>query len=443
MKVQPHLIFSALAITIAGFTTGSAIAAIITDWNQGNVVNSGPNGSGVYVSTIYNKPTSDGSNANTSGYISYTLLEGAAPGLKVVNNALPNPDELDPAPGNPVDNCIMAAGPSSCNGEFQSGKRFKLDQTAFDPIDLVFNLDGSTFATDNDGFYRMFQKYGNNTGVVLGGYTIGLGFGIGDDFIASGADDGLSFIDFGFNPKESEFSSLFSQGLFGTDTRRDRLQGYFSAERSGFDLAMVTEDLFQTTGLFGGAFGYEALFSNWLSYSMVPDGYFYDDDGDPLTEAILMAHYDKASGQWIMNRALDADGNVLTIAEGNEGVAFATQMDVENELILQAANLNLAACINGAVPPVACLAGVGTIEDLAKFNVTYFTNPQAFSFADSFVDNDLAYTAYRDMATFTLRITARVVDVPEPGVLTLLLVGLILLSQRRIKEYIKGNSAQV
>ncbi|MCB1706384.1 MAG: choice-of-anchor F family protein [Halioglobus sp.] len=422
---------SALVVAVAGFSSASTLAAVITDWDRGNVVTTGPDADGNYFSTVYDQPTTNGSGANTSGYIKYTPPEGADPGLKVVNNASPNPDNIDPAPGGAVDNCIMAAGAASCNSDFQSGKRFKLDRTGLDPIDLVFNLDGSAPAPGNDGLYKIFQKYGNNTGVALGGYSIGLGFGIGDNFIASGDGDGLSFVDFGADPKESEFSSVFAQGLFGTDNQRGRPQGYFSADRSGFDLSFVTEDLFQTTGLFGGEYGYEALFGNWMSYSMVPDGYFYDDDGDPLTDAILMAHYDEASGQWIMNRALDADGQVLTIAEGNEGTPYDTQEQVEDALIAQASNLNLSACVEGAVPPVACLAGVGEIEDLAKFNVTYFTNPLNFSFSDSFASNDLAYLAYQDRATFTLRITAQSADVPEPGVLALLAMGLGLLSHRR------------
>lgn len=419
----------ALAMTLAGLVSAGVEAAIITEWNEGNVVIIGPDVDGNYFSNVYDQPTSDGVGADTSGYIKYTPPEGADPGLKVVNNAEPNPDNVVPPPGRPVDNCIMAAGTASCNSDFQSGKRFKLDRTGLDPIDLVFNLDGSPLTDNNDGLYKVFQKYGNNTDIALGGFSIGLGFGIGEDFIASSGGDGLGFVEFA-NPNESQFSSVFAQGLFGTDTQRGRPQGYFSAERSGYDLAFITEDLFQTTGLFGGEFGYEALFGNWMSYSMVPLGYFYDDDGDPLTDAILMAHFDEASGQWIMNRALDADGEVLTIAEGNEGTRYASQGDVEDALIAQATNLSLAACVEGAIPPVPCLAGAGDIEDLAKFNVTYFIDPVAF---DPFATDSLAYTAYDNQATFTLRITALPAQVPEPGALALLLLGMggLFASRRR------------
>lgn len=234
MKMMHHFLQSSLAVAIAGVTSSAAFGAAIDSWDLGNVLGSGPDADGNYFSTIYDaSPTSGG--ATSSGYIKYDLDEGAAPGLKVVSDA-PAEDSTSP-----VDNCIMAAGDSTCNGPFQSGKRFKLDRTGFEPIDLVFNLSDGTLADGNDGLYKVFQKYGNNTGSALGGFNIGLGFGIGDDFIASTADDGLSFFNFGENPRNSEFSSLFAQGLFGEDEDRGRLRGYFSGERSGFNLNLVND----------------------------------------------------------------------------------------------------------------------------------------------------------------------------------------------------------
>lgn len=434
MKLSDRFLRSTLALVIAGLSTGSAFAAQITDWNLDNVVVSGPDSDGNYFSTIYDKAPVD-SSANTNGYIKYDLDEGAEPGLKVVNDA---PVGVS---GSPVDNCIMAAGSATCNGEFQSGKRFKLDQTEVGPIDLVFDLSGNSLNEDNDGLYRVFQKYGNSTGGTLGGFNIGLGFGIGDTFEYSSEGDGLSFVDFGEEPKGSEFSSLFAQGLFGEDEERDRLRGYFSGERSGFGLDLVNEDLFQTTGLFGGEFGYEALFGDWMSYSMAPDGYFYDDDGDPSTDAVLMAHFDAATGKWIMNRALDADGNILTTAEGNEGDQYDSIADVEDALAAQASNLELAACPDEAVPGTACLAGTDAIEDLAKFNVSYFIDPLDLDldlFSNPFnLGQDLGR-----QETFTLRISAvRSVAVPEPSTLALFATGLVVLLGRRRAGRSKGITA--
>ncbi len=201
----------------------------------------------------------------------------------------------------------------------------------------------------------------------------------------------------------------------------------------------MNEDLFQTTGLFGGEFGYEALFGDWMSYSMAPDGYFYDDDGDPSTDAVLMAHFDDATGKWIMNRALDADGNILTTAEGNEGDQYDSIADVEDALAAQASNLELAACPDEAVPGTACLAGTDAIEDLAKFNVSYFIDPVNLDlFSNPFnLDQDLG-----GRETFTLRISAvRSVAVPEPSTLALFATGLVVLLGRRRAGRSKGITA--
>ncbi|XKH01237.1 choice-of-anchor F family protein [Marinobacter nauticus] len=415
MKLSNCVLSSSLVLAIAGLSSGAANAAQITSWNLDNVVGSGPDSEGTYYSTIYDKAPVDGT-ATSSGYIKYDLEEGAEPGLKVVTDAPAG------ASGEQVDNCIMAAGSATCNGPFQSGKRFKLDQTGYGPIDLVFNLSSEPFSEDNDGLYRIFQKYGNATGDTLTGFSIGLGFGIGDAFTPSSSGDGLSFVDFGDDPKNSEFSSLFAQGLFGTDEKRDRLRGYFSAERSGFGLSLLDEDLFQTTGLFGDEYGYEALFGDWMSYSMAPDGYFYDDDGDPLTDAVLMAHFDADSGKWIMNRGIDELGEVVSLAFGNEGEQYDSIADVEAALQAQAgeSGLSLGACPEEPVPGEPCLAGIDLIEDLGKFNVTSFID--AFNFE------------LGNQTTFTMRISALTgipISVSEPGVWVLLAIGLGGLLRRR------------
>jgi hypothetical protein len=413
MKYTTRVLSSTLALAIAGLS-GTATAAQITGWNLDNVSISGPDSEGVYYSNVYDRAPVD-SSASTNGYIKYDLVEGAEPGLKVVNDA---PLE---ASGNPVDNCIMAAGGATCNGPFQSGKRFKLDQTNAGAVDLVFDLSGEPFAEGNDGLYRVFQKYGNATDSLLSGFTMSLGFGIGDAFTQSTAGDGLGFVDFGDDPRNSEFSSLFAQGLFGTDERRGRLTGYFSPDRSGFELDLVSEDLFQTTGLFGGEYGYESLFGDWMSYSMAPDGYFFDDDGDPLTDAVLMAHFNAESGQWIMNRGIDETGEVVSLAFGNEGARYDSIAEVEAAIQSQAGDsgLSLAACPEVPVAGVPCLAGTDVIEDLGKFNVTSFID--AFSFD------------YADQSSFTLRIGALAAALPvsEPGVFVLLLMALGALFGRR------------
>lgn len=418
MKFRKTLASAAVAFALVGFAGAPAVAGTITSWNLGNVdPATGPDLDGNYYSVIYDTALPD-AGAGTSGYVKYTPPEGGNPGLVVVNDA---PDLATP-PGGAVDNCIMAVG-ADCNGEFQSGKRFKLDRTDFEPIDLVFNVDpeGSYTKEDNDGLYKVFQKYGNATGTAIDSFTVQLGFGIGDEFVTSTDGDGLGFVDFSVVGdgivKNNEFSSLFAAGLFGpVDAPQHPLAGYFdNFDRAGFTLSMVGEDLFQSAGMFGS---YEALFGDWMSYSQAPDGYFYDHDGDASTDAILMAHYDEDSGTWIMNRSLDENGLVVTVADGNDGTVAADVASVEAALITAAGNITLLSCEDEDYVSGACLAGVGAIEDLAKFNLTYFLDQMQLA-----INNPLLFTAYPNDMTFTLRITA-VEAVPAPGVLSLLGLGL-------------------
>jgi hypothetical protein len=419
MGFRRTLASTAIALALVGFAGAPAIAGTVESWNLNNVdPSTGPDLDGNYYSVIYDSTLPD-AGAATSGYIKYTPPEGGDPGLVVVNDA---PD-LATSPGSAVDNCIMAVG-ADCNGPFQSGKRFKLDRTAFDPIDLVFNVDpdGSYTKVDNDGLYKVFQKYGNASGESIDSFSIQLGFGVGDGFVGSSDGDGLGFVDFSLVGdgivKNNEFSSLFAAGLFGpVDAPEHPLAGYFdNLNRAGFNLSMVGEDLFQSTGMFGS---YEALFGDWMSYSQAPDGYFYDDDGDPLTDAILMAHYDAATGTWIMNRSLDADGMVVTVADGNDGTVVADVGSVEAALVAAASNVTLLSCEDPGYVSGACLAGVGAIEDLAKFNLTYFLEQMQLD-----INNPLLFAAYPNDMTFTLRVTAEQA-VPAPGALALLGLGLL------------------
>ena len=58
---------SALVVAVAGFSSASTLAAVITDWDRGNVVTTGPDADGNYFSTVYDQPTTNASGANTSG----------------------------------------------------------------------------------------------------------------------------------------------------------------------------------------------------------------------------------------------------------------------------------------------------------------------------------------------------------------------------------------
>jgi len=138
-----------------------------------------------------------------------------------------------------------------------------------------------------------------------------------------------------------------------------------------------------STAQFGPYFD---LFGAWLPLSEVPDGYFYDDDGNPATDNILLAHFDTTNAQWIQNRGLDMSGTVSFIAAGNDGTPYVDLTALETALI-NSSGLSICPARPDGAP---CLAGTDLIEDLSKFNVTMFIDSLNFV----------------DASRFTLRITA-------------------------------------
>jgi hypothetical protein len=139
-------------------------------------------------------------------------------------------------------------------------------------------------------------------------------------------------------------------------------------------------------------------------------GFFYDDDGDASTDNVLIAHQ-LTDGSWVQNRDVLSDGSVITLAYGNDGIAFA-----DYNALLAALTVNGLTVCDYASTPTACLAGADTIDDLAKFNLTFIIDPSGVT-ADS----------------FTVRIDSAAAPVPEPGsfALAALALGAAGVSLRR------------
>lgn len=382
-----------LAITAALLLVcGTASAdVVIMDWNLNNVSVSTATGAGT--STLYDGTASG---ALPTGRITFDGTEANAPGVKIVND--------DALTGSNGYNCIMANSASSCNGEKQSGKRFKFQSTSGAPADMVFNVDptGNFTTTGNDGLYKVFQAFGNDTGTFLESFQVSLGVGVGANFVASTANDGLSFVQsFGSQPlNNSQFSALFSNGLFGTIDEIHLLEGYFSSQRTGFKLIFDGTDSILSAGLFGS---YGDLFGSMLSYDQLPQGYFFDSDGNPDTDNVLIAHQ-LADGSWVQNRSVSSDGTIGKIASGNEGTAYSTL----EALVTALSATGLKPCAEVALG-TQCLAGMDAIDDLAKFNLSFFMDPTGYT------GNE-----------FTLRYASTMVSeqVPEPGALALVMLGL-------------------
>jgi hypothetical protein len=298
-----------LAAVSAGLLAPVAVSAQqITGWDQSNVevpaVNPPDGVTGE--SIIYDRdPTLPG--AVTNGKIVYTPPEGVLPGIEVENGAY----SFGPAGVSPI-GCILASGPSTCDGPRQSGKRFKQVVTGNGPIDLSFNVDPNLSPDPNgdESFgYRVFHRLINATGRLLNGFSVSLGTGIGNNFMKSAAGDGLAFsaVDAFGDPQGPGLvseSAFYPFGLYGdaaTNPNFD-LDGFFDGTgRAGFELA-ASEDMISSTGFFGKN---DDLFGGWLSQSQVPTGALWDNDGDPGTDALVMAWFDSTLGKWEIRRDID------------------------------------------------------------------------------------------------------------------------------------------
>ncbi|WP_158288934.1 choice-of-anchor F family protein [Rubrivivax albus] len=383
----------AAALVLSG--TGLQAAPVITGWNTDNVAVSTAINGVAGESVIYDRAPGE-AGARSSGKVVFDGSESDTPGLKIVNDAAPG---VPPSNGD-VYNCVMANSPASCNSAKQSGKRLKFQRTGHEATDLVFNLnpDGTFSTAGNDGLYKFFTAFGNATDGRLGSFQVSLGTGVGTGFVGSGIGDGLSFKQSfdGREPNNSQFSALFANGLFGDIDDVHTITGYFSQARAGFDMAFTGEDRFVSTGLFGD---YASLFGPMLSYGELPLGFFYDSDGNADTDDVLVAHQ-LADGSWVQNREILGDGSVATLAYGHDGIAY----DSLDALLIALSAGGLQSCADVGAG-TACLAGADSIDDLAKFNLTFFVDPTGF-------DGD----------QFTLRIESSAV--PEPGSLALAALAL-------------------
>lgn len=126
------------------------------------------------------------------------------------------------------------------------------------------------------------------------------------------------------------------------------------------------------------------------------------------TDNVFIAHR-LADGSWVQNRSVDNAGTVGTRAFGNAGTACSDL----NEMVTALKRIGILECdAVGAGTKCLAGAGAGAIDDLAKFNLTFFIDPTGF-------------TKETD-TQFTLRYASSLVpaEVPEPGALALIMLGL-------------------
>jgi hypothetical protein len=290
---------------------------------------------------------------------------GEPSGIKIINDDLA---VKQPKPSN----CIMATSyltghfldssdprQVTCSGPFQSHKRYKIamlpstvDGIGSESIDLVFNVEAETGARD----YQVFQKINNWTDSRLEGFTIQVGFGIGGSFQTVEAA-GVDLADLNISvPSDIWIKGQlanFSAGLFGPVDKHTGKRGFFDPDkRAGFLIDEFTEqsltDSLHATRTLGSNYAEVPSgatvgnqFGPWLPDNMLPYGIFFDDDGNPDTDAKLLAWYGfnpnlpvPALG-W-MGGALDSDGPFSEIPAAEVelmGANLAFTMDKIDDLV--------------------------------------------------------------------------------------------------------------
>ncbi|MEE4254579.1 MAG: choice-of-anchor F family protein [Desulfuromusa sp.] len=327
------LAVSAQAGKITSEVTPATGAAGFGGWNLGNVEIT-LNGTG----STYNETTgayffSSDSDFTYAGHVEdnvsgngvlmgYALAKdwpvGEPAGIKIIND---DSGVKDPKPSN----CIIATSYRAehfldsddpeqviCSSPFQSHKRYKLamlpatvDGEGSESVDLVFNVEPEAGSRE----YQVFQKINNWTGKRLQGFTIQVGFGIGESF-QSVEQSGVVLDDLNISVPADIWSANqlanFSAGLFGPLDKHTGSIGFFDpATRAGFYIDQyvegvqeLTDTLTATTTLGSdyadvpaGAAEVENQFGAWLPNTMLPYGIFFDDDGNPETDAELLAWY--------------------------------------------------------------------------------------------------------------------------------------------------------
>ena len=283
---------------------------------------------------------------------------GEPAGIKIVN------DDAGVKPPKPA-NCIMATSyladhfldstdpqQVTCSGPFQSHKRYKLamlptsvDGMGVEGIDLVFNVEAEAGVRD----YRIFQKINNWTDGRLEGFLVQVGVGIGTDF-QTASDAGISLDDLNISvPGEiwsEEQLAIFSAGLFGPLDKHTGSIGFFDPEqRAGFLIdeygSTALTDTLTATRTLGSNYaevpaGASNQFGPWVAKNMLPYGVFFDDDGNPETDAQLLAWYGfnptlQALG-WMGGAATDFAEITATEIE-TMGANLAFTMDVIDDLV--------------------------------------------------------------------------------------------------------------
>lgn len=393
-----------------------AQAAEITRWNPGNVTTEIPPFilGETYNSFVY----TDETKTVTNGSIIWVEGDVQAPGAKVVTDGDPADDP---------ESCIMTAGfnpedgtTKQCDDPFQTSKRYKrANRVADEAVDLVFDVDPGVHPVDP--VYRILEKYENLTGVRLSAFTIELGTGTGAAFTPSSADDGIGFssrtgtVWDADNPTltgQTDPNSLdadFAFGLFGdADTNQNQeFDGYYDPFNRARFLLAAREDSIETTGITTNITGlYDGDVGSWLAKSQVPVAFLFDNDGDPTTDARVIADWNGSIWQ-TYRLETDPIAVAANLSPGAIDNGDGTVTPVPVDL----------ATIEDWIPDPAFT--VGPIEDFGNVNFNMHVNVHGYQGntvtlrVTSVADDVNTGTPWNDVLPWTSDVAITKLEVPE------------------------------
>lgn len=396
-----------LSASTAAYADVGRITSGAAGWNTENVVTKFFDAEGnptdildegdIYMSYVYDKAASDTTATHMGSVIAKNPPVGEPQGVKVVNgekNCIISTaflDEADYEADPDAEADYSNQNPVTCSSPFMTHKRYKvlmLPKTVdggIDSVDMVFNVENDATSTDSVIPYTIYQKINNWTDSRLEGYTLQVGFGIGADFTES-TDGTLTF--------DNTDDSTYSHGLFGPiEEGKFPENGFFSSDKAGYE-AFTKDDpsnLNLTTFTSSDVVGtYAAIEGTWLPASWVPYGIFFDDDGDPDTDATLMAWWGKGTDetyQWMYGQLAHYTADTLPEGMTEDFAAVPAQ---------QIADWLPETIVEGTVNPYS----IGLIDDFANLNLNYTVN----------VGDITGWTG----TTFTIRVTPTKSDDAAP-----------------------------
>jgi len=382
---------------------------------------------GTYFAEVYDQVFGVDAASPTGGLMGYVLAKdypvGEPSGIKVIND---DDSVKDPKPHN----CIMATSyladhfldtldpqQVTCSSGFQTHKRYKLAMlpgTVENPesekgVDLVFNVETDGESRD----YQVFQKINNWTDSRLKGFTIQVGFGIGENFKSTNEAE-VALANLHLSVPQTIWTATqlanFSEGLFGPFDDHTETLGFFDPnQRAGFFIDEYIEDIntspLQTdkltaTRTLGSDYaqiphetGPASQFGPWVPSSMLPLGVFFDDDGNPETDAQLLAWYGWNPARVNENNELDPGLGWMSGSQGFDGdpetLGDAFEAISDEQIQTMGENLSYT---------------MGEIDDLVNVGLNYIVTVDSISDFPT-LDAGNIEDSLDDIATFTIRIT--------------------------------------